>query len=152
VTAARVHHSAICPADAEASMRFYRDGIGLQVLMDHEFAGDWPALFGAPSTTLRSVFLGDPAHPDAGVVELVSFDGALEPGPAPAAPRQGFFLLSFFVELGPVLDRLARLGHRDVRRIEQPGPAGSVAMATVLDPDGVLVELIDTSAAGGGGR
>ena len=57
---------------------FYRDGIGLDVLMDHVFEGDWPTLFDAPSSTLRSVFLGDPAHADAGVVELVTFD---PPGP-----------------------------------------------------------------------
>jgi len=30
----------------------------------------------------------------------------------------------------------------DARRIEQPGPLGSVSMATVRDPDGVVVELI----------
>ena len=48
-------------------------------------------------------------------------------------------------------DALARL--RDLglggtpRRVEQPGPQGSVAMATVRDPDGVLVELIEARRA-----
>lgn len=162
LVAGRLHHAAICVADMDASLRFWRDGVGLAVLMDHEFEGDWPALFGARSRRLRSVFLGDPAGPEAGIVELVAFvdvqgqrpqgtlglagatassgDGdAIPAGP----PAQGFFLLSFFVDVDEVLGRLVALGlAADVRRIEQPGPAGPVAMATVRDPDGVLVELI----------
>ena len=140
-----VHHSAICVRDVEASLRFYRDGLGLQVLMDQSFEGDWPTLFEAPSTRLRSMFLGDPADADAGIVELVVFDGEVAPGPSPGPPSTGFLLLSFFVELTSVLDRLALLGYDEVRRVDQPAPGGSVAMATLVDPDGVRVELIDTA-------
>jgi glyoxylase I family protein len=160
---ARVHHSAVCVRDVAESMRFYRDGLGLELLMDHTFTGDWPTLFDASSTTLRSIFLGDPRHPDAGVVELVVFDPSPEPPPGaghgarprpdrhtPAGPPvAGFFLLSLFVPVAETLDRLAALGYGDVRRIEQPGPSGPVSMVAVRDPDGVVVELIDT---GGGPR
>ena len=45
--AGRVHHSAICAQDFDVSLRFYRDGLGLEVMMDSEFDGDWPTLFGA---------------------------------------------------------------------------------------------------------
>jgi glyoxylase I family protein len=138
-----VHHSAVCVRDVDASLRFYRDGLGLEVLMDRTFDGDWPTLFDAASTRLRSVFLGDRAHPDAGIVELVAFDGEVEPGPPPGPPTGGFMLLSFFVVLEDVLDRLARIGHASIRRIDQPAPGGAVAMATLIDPDGVRVELID---------
>jgi catechol 2,3-dioxygenase-like lactoylglutathione lyase family enzyme len=144
----RVHHSAICVADVEASLRFYRDGLGLQLLMDHEFEGDWPTLFGTTATRLRSVFLGDPASPETGIVELVSFvDDAPATTPAPTAPQAGFFLLSFFTDVEATLTRLreVRLGG-EPRRIEVPGPAGPIAMATVRDPDGVLVELIEGAA------
>ncbi|HUI04271.1 MAG TPA: VOC family protein [Acidimicrobiales bacterium] len=147
---ARVHHSAITARDVEASVRFYRDGIGLTLLMDRRFDGDWPTLFGVRSTSLRSVFLGDPAAPDAGVVELVDFGEAPAPAPPGSAGGAGFLLLSFFVDLDATLARLAALGHDDVRRIAQPAPGGAVAMATVRDPDGVLVELIDTAAVGDG--
>ena len=145
--AARVHHSAITARDVEASLRFYRDGIGLAVLMDERFEGDWPTLFGVTSTALRSVFLGDPAVPDAGIVELVDFGHRAGAAPAGEAGGAGFLLLSFFVDLEATLLRLAALGHDDVRRIAQPAPGGAVAMATLHDPDGVLVELIDTGAA-----
>jgi catechol 2,3-dioxygenase-like lactoylglutathione lyase family enzyme len=141
--AGRLHHAAICVRDMEASLRFWRDGIGLDVLMDQAFEGDWPGLFDAPSRRLRSVFLGDPAAPDAGIVELVAFEGDVSGSPPPGAPSVGFFLLSLFVDVDTVLERLGSLGlAAGVRRISQPGPGGSVAMATVRDPDGVLVELI----------
>jgi catechol 2,3-dioxygenase-like lactoylglutathione lyase family enzyme len=143
VTARQVHHSALRVRDVDASLRFYRDGLGLVVLMDQEFEGDWPALFDAPTRRLRSVFLGDPEAPEAGVVELVAFDGPPPPDPVGVPPVAGFFLLSFFVDVDATLVRLRELGLAgDVRRIEVPGPGTSVAMATVRDPDGVLVELV----------
>ncbi|MEX0663149.1 MAG: VOC family protein [Acidimicrobiia bacterium] len=144
--AGRVHHSAICAQDFEASLRFYRDGLGLEVIMDSEFDGDWPALFDASSSRLHSVFLGDPAAPDAGVVELVSFPDGMETAPVlPDKPHVGFFLLSFYVgDTDAVLARLSELElGGEARRIELPAPDGTaVVMATVRDPDGVLVELI----------
>jgi catechol 2,3-dioxygenase-like lactoylglutathione lyase family enzyme len=146
-----VHHSAIHAHDIEASLRFYRDGLGLPVLMDHEFEGDWRTLFGAPANRLRSVLLGDPAAADAGVVELVAFDAEPAGGgnTAPSGPPgRGFFLLSFFVDVADTLDRLAGLGlDVAVRRIRVPGPEGDVEMATLRDPDGVLVELVGAGTA-----
>lgn len=153
MTERQVHHSAICVRDIDASLRFYRDGLGLSVLMDESFEGDWPALFDAPSNTLRSVFLGDPTAPDAGIVELVEFTQTPEQvterhdsdvGASLARPEAGFFLLSLYVDIDATLARLADLDLGGApRRIAQPAPgATTVAMATVRDPDGVLVELI----------
>ena len=143
---AHVHHSAVYARDVDASLRFYRDGLGLHVLMDHEFDGDWRTLFGAPANRLRSVFLGDPSAPDAGIVELVAFDGDSVERPKTAAreaSQVGFFLLSFFVDVDETLTRLTKLGFDSpASRILVPGPEGDVEMATVRDPDGVLVELV----------
>ena len=139
----RLHHAAICTTDIDASLVFWRDGLGLAVLMDHAFDGDWPTLFGAPSSTLRSVFLGDPAGDDAGVVELVDFGSPLTTPVLPAAPVGGFFLLSFNVDLTSALARLAGLGvGGEVTEITSYG----VRMAVVTSPDGVRVELIDLPA------
>jgi len=166
--AARVHHSAIVVHDLDSSLRFYRDGIGLEVLMDHVFEGDWRTLFDAPSNTLRSVFVGDHRNADAGVVELVVFHGE-EPTPAGgsgpdsagapgatgapgadgAAAGAGFFLLSFYVDVDAVLERLAALGFGPARRIDQPSPTGPVPMASLLDPDGVRIELVGVPAGTG---
>jgi catechol 2,3-dioxygenase-like lactoylglutathione lyase family enzyme len=129
--------------DVEESLRFWRDGIGLHVLMDETFDGAWRDLFDARSDRLRSVFLGDPSRPDAGIVELVVFDGGSEAAAASRAPAEGFFLLSLFVDVDAVIARLHDLGLGGApRRIAVPAPGGVVAMATVRDPDGVLVELI----------
>jgi catechol 2,3-dioxygenase-like lactoylglutathione lyase family enzyme len=158
VTSARVHHSGIVVRDVDASLRFWRDALGFAVMMDTHFDGDWETLFGGPTRRLRSVFLGDPARADAGIVELVQFveqstdvpvAGPASAGPTPSA-RTGFFLLSCYVDIDAVLDRLAALGlGGEPRRISVPGPGRpptEVQMATVVDPDGVLVELIGVAA------
>lgn len=139
-----IHHSAICVRDVEASLRFWRDGLGFQVLMDRRFEGDWPTLLRAPSSSLRAVFLGDPADPAAGIVELVDL-GEVPEGPAPeATATSGFLLLSVTTDLDAALDRLRDLDLGGTpRRIDVMG----VAMAVVVDPDGVQVELVDDSAA-----
>jgi hypothetical protein len=78
----------------------------------------------------------------------VQFEGGQDAAAQPGPPAEGFFLLSFFVaDLDGVLDRLAALGlGGEPRRISVPAPGGSVPMATVRDPDGVLVELIGAAA------
>lgn len=139
-----IHHSAICVRDVEASMRFWCDGLGFEEIMDHTFDGDWPTLLRAPTSSLRAVFLGDPANPDAGIVELVDF-GAVPDGPGavddPAA--NGFLLLSVMTDLHGALARLAEVGLGGVpRRTTVHG----VDMAVVVDPNGVHVELVDTGA------
>jgi catechol 2,3-dioxygenase-like lactoylglutathione lyase family enzyme len=140
-----VHHSAIVTADVDLALRFWRDGIGLVEMLDHTFTGDWPTLFDAGTDVLRSVFLGDPDHPDSGIVELVSFAGVEDVTPEPVpGPRPGFFLLSLERDVDATLATLAGLGFADgVRRISMPAPKGkTVAMAVITAPDGVRVELI----------
>ena len=139
-----IHHAAICTADIEHSMKFWRDGLGFTELFDHTFTGDWPKLFGAKTNRLRSIFLGDPQTPDTGIVELVVFEGADAAPAPPQRPRHGFFLLSLQRGVEETLSTLAALGFSDgVRRITMPAPGGTVvAMAVITAPDGVLVELI----------
>jgi catechol 2,3-dioxygenase-like lactoylglutathione lyase family enzyme len=139
-----VHHCAICTSDVERSLRFWRDGLGMSVLMDYHFTGDWPELFGAKTDRLRSIFLGDPQTPDSGIVELVELAGADEALPPDAMPRHGFFLLSLQRDVDETLPAMAALGFTEgVRRIDVAAPTGkAVAMAVITAPDGVLVELI----------
>ena len=142
----RVHHSAIRVTDVEASLRFWRDGLGFAVLMDERFEGDWPTLLRAPSSSLRAVFLGDPDQRGSGIVELVDLGAVSEPpdSPGPDGDAAGFLLLSIMTDVSAALERLDALGLGGApRRIEASG----VAMAVVTDPDGVLVELIDSRAA-----
>ncbi len=143
-----VHHSAICVTDVDESLRFWRDGLGFSVLMDERFRGDWPTLLEAPTTSLRAVFLGDPAGPGGGIVELVDL-GAVPSAGEPAPPRSGFLLLSVMTDVEAALARLAVLGLGGTpRRVEVSG----IAMAVVWDPDGVEVELVDSGASANLGR
>ncbi len=140
-----IHHSVIAVDNLEASLRFYRDGLGLDVLADRLVEGDWPDLFGAPSRRLRAVFLGEAHVPDvyAGVLELneLSGDQASQTRSPSTSPR-GLFMLSFFVNVEAALSRLANLGlGGSPRRIRQPTPNGPITIATVQDPDGVLILL-----------
>ena len=138
----RVHHTAICTTDLDASLAFWRDGLGLEQQMDLPFRGDWSTLFGASGDELRAVFLGDPSERDSGIVELVMIPSGMQPPRDTRAPAQGFLLISLFCDLEGSLARLAELGlAEDLRRIEVHG----VAMATVRDPNGVLVELVDVA-------
>ncbi len=142
----KIHHSAICTRDIEASVRFWRDGLGFVEQMDERFEGDWPTLFQARAPELRSIFLGDPTDITGGLVELVEFPAGIDDGDADVGPPSvGFFLLSVYLDVGPTLERLASLGFdEEVRRITL---VQGVEMAVVHDPNGVRVELIGLGAA-----
>jgi catechol 2,3-dioxygenase-like lactoylglutathione lyase family enzyme len=105
-----IHHTALCVRDLDASLRFWRDGLGFRPLMDETFEGDWPTLLRGPQRTLRSVFLGEPSQPTAGIVELVDL-GDVDDGPAPPdRATTGFLLVSLTAPLDATLARLADLG------------------------------------------
>lgn len=139
-----IHHTAIVTSDVERSMRFWCHGLGFTELFDHTFTGDWPTLFNAATRRLRSIFLGDPNAPDAGIVELVVFEDSHPAAPPPEGPTHGFFLVSLEREVDQSLATLAQLGFDDgVRRISMPAPGGkTVPMAVITAPDRVRVELI----------
>ena len=139
-----IHHTVIVVSDLETSLRFYVEGLGLEVLRDREVEGDWPALLGVASTTLRAVFLGKSDIPDdtAGVLELNVFPGGAVTLVPASPPQAGLFMISYFVDVEATLARLEKLGlARDVRRVVQATPNGSITLATVRDPDGVAVLL-----------
>lgn len=138
----KAHHTAICTTRVEPSLRFWRDGLGFEVTMDMAFEGAWRDLFDAPTDSLRSIFLGDPSDPTAGIVELVDLGGVPDTAPAPG-PTVGLFLISVYTDVDATLARLARLGlGGEPRRITVHG----VSMAVVEDPNGVRVELIGLPA------
>jgi catechol 2,3-dioxygenase-like lactoylglutathione lyase family enzyme len=140
---ALVHHTGLWPADMDESLRFYVDGVGLSVLFDVNLSVDLEPLLGVTTSKVRTVFLGDPAHSDAGVLELVDLgtgSAAAEP-PGSGLPRRGAFLVSFHVPVEKTLGRLASLGLGGTPR-RMPTPAGGLS-ATVVDPDGIVVELLD---------
>ncbi|KLO28757.1 hypothetical protein ABW16_11540 [Mycolicibacter heraklionensis] len=148
-----VHHSGICPADMDASLRFYRDGIGLDVLVDTVLETDLEPLLGRLHTsTVRTVFLGDAQNRGGGIVELLDLGAPeLKNDPQqPGVPTRGLFLLSVQVDVPAVLSRLADLGLGGTPRMLHTS-RGDLLAATVRDPDGVTVELLRADRAVLGG-
>jgi catechol 2,3-dioxygenase-like lactoylglutathione lyase family enzyme len=137
-----LHHAGICCRDLDESLRFYRDGIGLAVLADVVLDADLAPLLGVTTTSVRTVFLGEADRPDAGIVELLQLGVESVDGAAPQAgtPARGVFLLSLQVNVDDVLARLAEMGVGGTP-LAMPTPGGGKA-ATVVDPDGVMVELL----------
>jgi catechol 2,3-dioxygenase-like lactoylglutathione lyase family enzyme len=132
MAATAAHHIGICPADMDASIRFYRDGLGLSVIADAVLEMDLQPLLGTRTSAVRTVFLGELLDLGDGVAR-----GQDEP---PGTPRRGAFLVSFQMPVEPALERLRALGLGGTPR-RVPVPGGGIA-ATVVDPDGTVVELL----------
>jgi glyoxylase I family protein len=135
-----LHHVTLFVRDIDRSLGFYQDGLGMAPLVDREFDGDWPTLFGVTSTRLRAVILADADNPNAGQVELLTMTEPVADGPGSAPVATGTVLLSFQVDLPAVLPALEAAGGTDVRRATLRNGHNVV---TLRDPDGILVELLD---------
>jgi catechol 2,3-dioxygenase-like lactoylglutathione lyase family enzyme len=138
-----VHHTGLCPADFETSLRFYRDGIGLDVLVDTVLKTDVKPLLGVHTTTIRTVFLGEADKRDGGILELMDLGSAdITSGPPQSGlPARGLCLISVQVDVEAVLARLDELGLGGTpRRMTMPN--GDLLAASVVDPDGATVELL----------
>ncbi|HVY09713.1 MAG TPA: VOC family protein [Mycobacteriales bacterium] len=137
-------HVVVFVADADRSLGFYRDALGLGTIIDREFDGPWPELFGVTSGRLRAMILGDPEHRERGQVELLTMAQPVPEGSGPTPVATGVVMLSFMVDLAVVLPKLEAAGGTDVRRATL---RNGVTVVTLRDPDGILVELLDVPAA-----
>jgi catechol 2,3-dioxygenase-like lactoylglutathione lyase family enzyme len=139
------YHAGITVRSIDASLAFYRDLLGLEVVRD--FTRDLPFLMelvGIPAKSIRSVFLEiTPTH----FVELVEYHG-VEQFPAAARPCDlgvGHTCL-FIDDLEALHAELKRAGVKV--RSEKPVtlPLGAYAGSKVLyvhDPDGYICELYE---------
>ncbi|MGC2653493.1 MAG: VOC family protein [Mycobacterium sp.] len=137
-----LHHAGVCVGKMAESLRFYRDGLGLTVLVDTVLRADLEPLLGVSTHEVRTVFLGSSARCDSGIVELLDLGVESVSGGRRQAglPARGIFLLSFQVDVEATLSRLQRLGLGGDPRVMTV--EGGASAATVVDPDGVLVELL----------
>ena len=142
-------HVGLCPADIEASLRFYVEGIGLEVIFDVTLRGDMHDLLDVHTEKVRTIFLGSPT--DLGrsrleLLDLIDGNSAAE-APRTGLPQRGLTLVSFVVPVEATLVRLADMQLGGKPRI-MPTPTGALS-ATVVDPDGVVVELLDNPVSFG---
>jgi catechol 2,3-dioxygenase-like lactoylglutathione lyase family enzyme len=115
-------HLVLTVADLEATVRFYREGLGMS--LEH-FDGDRTALhFG--SQTINLHLAGKEFEPK-----------ALQPIPGSAD-------LCFVTDrpLDEVIDRLAAIGHAVIEGpVERTGATGRLISIYARDPDGNLIEI-----------
>jgi catechol 2,3-dioxygenase-like lactoylglutathione lyase family enzyme len=138
-----IHHTVIRVRDMGRSLAYWHEGVGLELMMDGEFEGDWPTLFNVASTSLRSVFLGD-ATQDGGVLELVDFGSPGRRQPADDEPAEGLMLVAFQCAIDPILERLHSMGCAGaLREITVQSARGLVRMVLLEDPNGVRFELTE---------
>lgn len=138
-----IYHAGVTVSDMDRALRFYRDGLGLEVEFDVIIDGPYlPVVLNLDFTEIRAVYL----RISEGIfVELLEYHG-IERMPAAARPcdyGNGHFCL--FVEgIDEIVGRLAEMGH--VARSDGPvditqGPNAGARSIYLADPDGYSVEL-----------
>lgn len=143
----RPHHMGLQVADLERSLAFYRDVLGFEVVFAWNPRAPYIAeLVGYPGVDLHAAIL---RLPDSSVfLELLEYRNVERHPVDTGTANPGTAHIAFFVD---DLDGLyARLTERGVGSVSRPvtptiGPNRGGRAVYMLDPDGVRVELIETS-------
>lgn len=136
-------HAGITVQDMDASLRFYRDGLGLEQQFDRLIEADYlRELLGLDFTGIRAVYL---SIPGGGIIELLEYQG-IERLSAHSRPNDyGAGHVCLYVD--DVVEMAATLRqHGGSSRSEgvvslDSGPNNGAISIYMLDPDGYAVEL-----------
>lgn len=144
-----MYHGGITVSDMEASLHFYRDGLGLEVEFDKIVDGPYlPVVLHLTFDHIRAVYLRVPGGP---FVELLEYHG-IERLPAASRPCDyGAGHICFFVDgIDEIVNRLHAAGHhaRSAAPVDiTAGPNQGARSIYMLDPDGYSVELFQKRPA-----
>lgn len=136
-------HGGITVRDMDVSLRYYRDGLGLEEAFDKILDGPYlREVLNLPLETIRAVYLHIPGG---GFVELLEYRGLerLSAASRPCDFGAGHFC--FYVDgIDEIFERLKSLGYG--ARSRGPvditkGPNAGARSIYGLDPDGYAVEL-----------
>lgn len=138
-----VSHTSFTVSSLERSIGFYRDVLGLEVVMTMERRAQWIAeMTGFEGAALRIAVLRWPGEEH--FVELIEYEAPHVGGVASATNVVGSAHLGFFVEdIDAEYERLCAAGVQFVAppaRVAEPPSAGAWA-AYFRDPDGIPLEL-----------
>jgi lactoylglutathione lyase len=142
-------HAGITVRNMDVALRFYRDGLGLEVQFDRVLDADYlRTVLALDFASIRAVYL---SIPGGGVVELLEYQG-VERMPASSRPSDyGAGHLCLYVD--GIAQLTARLiEHGGVPRSAAPvaitsGPNEGATTIYMCDPDGYAVELFERRAA-----
>ena len=140
-----LRHTGVVVTDMEKSLCFYRDLLGMKVILDREQGGEYlDRLIGHRDLRMRLVML---QAPDGNKVELFEFYS--HPKKAPEAVETsdiGCSHVAFSVDdVDDLYERLSKEGIRFNYR-PQVSPDGYAKVAYCHDPDGTIIELVQVLA------
>ena len=136
-------HGGITVSDMDAALRFYRDGLGLEMEFDRILDGPYlPVVLGLSFDHIRAAYL---RIPGGGFVELLEYHG-IETLPASSRPCDyGAGHLCLYVDdVEQMHARLVSMGYhaRSERVVDiTAGPNTGARSCYMADPDGYAVEL-----------
>lgn len=143
-----VNHTGLTVRSLERALAFYRDALGLEVVMQQEKQGGYlAAITGYPGVHIRMAHL---ATPDGGRLELFEY---LEPSgrTAPLEPCD-VGITHVCLVVADVHDAYRRLVEAGAEPFSEPVPIDTGANAGawglyVRDPDGIVLELFQAKPA-----
>jgi catechol 2,3-dioxygenase-like lactoylglutathione lyase family enzyme len=140
-------HLGICVSDLERSLRFYRDGLGFELVASHRIGDEFGPLLELEGVELESRMLSR----DGVTIELLGFVSPDPTGDGDRRPmnRLGLTHLSLRVDdVEGVAAVIEELGGTVVRatRTTMDLPAARLDFLYCTDPDGVRIELMDLPA------
>ena len=141
-------HGGITVKDMETSLKFYRDGLQLEVEFDVINSAEYlRTVVAVPFSEMRIVYL---RIPNSGFVELLEYRG-VERHSASARPCDfGGGHLCFYVDdIDALVARMHSLGYssRSATAIDiVAGPNIGAKVVYLIDPDGYFVELFQKPA------
>jgi len=139
-----VSHVGICVSDLDASLRFYREGLGFEVVASHEVGEEFAGLMEVEGVRLRSRMI----RRDGVTLELLDYVSPGTTGPSERRPMNqlGLTHLSLRVDdVESVAATIESLGGAVVRSTRTTLAFGKVSLDFLYctDPDGVRIELMD---------
>ena len=148
---ATFHHLTIAVDDLDASLRFYRDGLGLRVVFDEYLERDWMLFLGSPCKRIRELALAPPAdnpgtsvaltNPQAGTaIALAVFEDGIARPPLNGPPH-GLSHVAFLISDHAIIARLAGLGYHAASADHTIVDGVTLHVWFVRDPNGVVIEL-----------
>jgi lactoylglutathione lyase len=136
-------HGGITVKDMEASLKFYRDGLQLEIEFDVINSADYlRTVVALAFTEIRIVYL---RIPNSGFVELLEYRG-LERHSASSRPCDfgGGHLCLYVDDVDAIVKRMHGLGYesRSASAVDiVAGPNIGAKVVYMIDPDGYFVEL-----------
>ena len=139
----QVHHVSFTVTDMERSLKFYRDGLGFELLSDRIVSGRFPeTVSGLPKAELRIAHLK--AY-DQGL-ELIQYIRPTGERQAVRTCDAGSAHMCFVVEgIDAEVERLTTAGARFISEPQtvEGGPNAGNRCVYFLDPDGIPMELTE---------